>query len=146
MVEEKIANLMIDQHALIEALFFVFKDEAKEKSKDLENCFSDFSWEIKKHFFVEERAIFDYLPWSDPTISATIKQLEGEHVKMISELAKMAEDLTKVSQGEIESFYKLLKGHREMEEKSLYPVLDKKLSKAQKEQIVSHINEIPIIK
>lgn len=140
MVENNILNLMLDQHALIEALFFVFKDDKTEKS------LGDFSWEIRKHFFIEENAIFDFLAWNDPSIAGTIRRLKGEHVEMINMLAKMAYALPKTSVKDLESFYDLLKGHREMEENELYPVLDKRLSDAQKEQVVNRINQVVIRK
>ena len=146
MEENNILSLMVDQHGLIEALFFIFKDEAKEKTERVKNSFSEFSWELRKHFFVEEGVIFDYLPWRDPFISETIERLKDEHIEMLNQLSKMAEDLLKVEDEQIESFYNLLKSHREMEEINLYPALDKRLTVAQKEQVIKKIDEIPFKK
>lgn len=141
-MEEKnsILNLMLDQHALIEALFFVFKDDETERS------LKDFSWEIKKHFFIEEGAIFDFLAWNDSQIAETIKRLKEEHIEMLNMLAKMAYVLPKTSAEDLDKFYEILKGHRETEEEELYPVLDKRLTEGQKEQVVNRINQVLIRK
>lgn len=137
---------MIDQHALLEALFFIFKDNAKQASENCQRALSDLLWETRKHFFVEEEAIFNFLAWNDPLISDIIKELKEEHVQMINSLAKMGYALAETSDKDMESFYNLLKSHRETEEKDLYPVLDKCLTEGQKEQVIARINQVVIKK
>ena len=139
MEKNNILNLMVDQHALLEALFFVFKDDKTE------NSLNEFSWELRKHFFVEEEVIFNFLAWNDSSISDVIKQLKEEHIEMLNLVAKMKENLA-IAEKQTENFYNILKGHREMEEKELYPVLDTRLTDGQKEQIVDRINQVLIKK
>ena len=144
MAENSILSLMVTQHALLEVLFLAAKDEVKNNPERAKSFLSEFSWEIKKHFFVEEGAIFVFSPEQDPEISETIKRLKYEHILMLDKLGKMQDNLSSASDKDLEDFSELLVHHREEEEKTLYPALDQKLSGRQKELIASHINEIPI--
>lgn len=144
MVEDTILNLMISHHALIDALFSLFRDEVKEKSPRARASLAELEWELKKHWFAEENAIFDFLPLKNIEIWKTINHLKDEHLTMLNDLKKFAESLLEIKADEIENFYKLLEDHRATEEKDLYPKLDKELRDEQKAQIISRINEIPI--
>lgn len=143
---DTILNLMINHHALIEAMFASFRDEAKERFPRAGVSLSELRWEIKKHFFTEENAIFDYLPLKSMDVFKTINQLKEQHIAMLIELQNFSDNLARVTEEEVESFYKLLEAHREIEEKNLYPKLDKEIAAEQKKQIIVHINQIPITK
>ena len=90
MAENSILNLMVAHHALIESLFILFRDEAKEKSPRTGASFSEFKWEVKKHFFIEENAIFDFLPLKTMSIYKKIIKLRDEHITMIGYLEKFS--------------------------------------------------------
>lgn len=144
MTEDTILNLMIEHHALLEVLFDLFKAEAKDKSPGTDASLAEFTWEIKKHFFIEENAIFDYLPLKTLEVFKTMNHLRDEHITMLAELKDISEDLPEVKDENLENFHNLLEHHREIEEKELYPKLDKELRDEQKRQIISRINDIPI--
>ena len=144
MAEDSILNLMVAHHALLEAMFFLFRDEAKEKSSRAVSSLYDLTWEMKKHFFAEENAIFDFLPLKSMEIFNIINALKEEHIIMLNDLKKFSDNLARITDDEIENFYQLLENHRKIEEKNLYPRLDKELRDIQKKQIISRINEIPI--
>jgi hemerythrin-like domain-containing protein len=139
---ENILNLMITQHGFLESLFSTFQIEIREGSEKSEASLSEFTWEMKKHFFVEEEIIFNFMSWKEPVIFEIINQLKKEHSIMIEMLVKMSENLKTINGEDTESFFKLLKSHRDIEEKNLYPRLDKSLSGGQKEQIINRINQI----
>jgi len=139
-----ILDIMVAQHGLLEVLFQAFKDEFKENPEAAKKFLSEFSWEIKKHFFIEDQAIFALLPWKDPEISEIVHGLKKEHITMLDKLEKMLENLSDESEEEMQGFLKLMTSHREKEEQKLYPLLDEKLSKAEKNLIISRVNEIPI--
>jgi hemerythrin superfamily protein len=144
MAQDTILNLMVNHHALIETMFVSFRDEAREKFPRAGASLSELSWEMKKHFFAEENAIFDFFPLKSMDIFRIINQLKEEHISMLNYLKKFSDNLARISEEDIEDFYKLLKDHRETEEKKLYPKLDKEMREDQKMQILSRINEIPI--
>lgn len=153
MPEETILHLMLNHHALLWTLFIAFKDDAKENSPKTSASLSEFVWETKKHFFTEENAIFDYLPLKSMDVLETINHLKDEHLKMLSMLEKFSKSLSlgrsqtgeaEIKMEDVDRFHYLLESHREMEEKKLYPKLDKELAVVQRRQIVSRIEEIPM--
>jgi len=137
---------MISHHALLGALFSLFEDEAKEKSPRAGSSLSELAWETKKHFFAEENAIFNLPQIKDMGVFKMVHHLKEEHVMMLDYLKRFADDLPEIKEGDVEKFAGLLEGHREAEEKELYPKLDQELPEDQKKQIVFRINEIPINK
>lgn len=145
-MDDTILNLMISHHALIDALFVGFKDEAKDKSPRTEAALAEFSWELKKHFFAEENAIFDYFPLKTFEVFEVISHLKDEHLMMLIDLKRISDSLPEINERDIENFANLLEHHRQVEEKELYPKLDKDLREEQKKQIIHRIKEIPVIK
>jgi len=139
-----ILDIMVAQHGLLEALFQAFKDEFKENPEAAKKFLSEFSWEIKKHFFIEDQAIFALLPWKDSEILEIVRDLKKEHIIMLDKLEKISENLSDEENNGIENFLKLLTSHREKEEQKLYPLLDEKLSGEEKSLVISRVNEIPI--
>lgn len=142
MKKDKILDIMVAQHALIETLFTAFKDEVREKSDVAKSFFSDLVQEVKKHFFIEEQAIFNLLPWKDLKIAEIVEKLKKEHSLMINMLEKASADL-KANLLESESFSVLMKSHVATEEKELYPLLDEKLTDDEKMHIISRIEQLP---
>jgi hemerythrin-like domain-containing protein len=63
---------------------------------------------------------------------------------MLDKLEIMLENLSDESEKEMQEFLELITVHREKEEQKLYPLLDEKLSEAEKGLIISRVNEIPI--
>jgi hemerythrin superfamily protein len=108
--------------------------------------FAEFSWELKKHFFVEENAIFDFIPMKTFGVFETISHLKDEHLTMLVNLKKFSDNLQEIRQEDIDNFGEMLQHHREEEEKELYPKLDNELGDEQKSQIMARINEIPVTK
>ena len=142
----EISNLMVEHHALIEALLVVFKDSLGKDIKYTENSFDEFMWEFEKHIFIEEKAIFKFCASLESEICKITQNLVKEHDKMLEMLNEVKNDLVTKNQADISKFQELLVSHREIEEKDLYPDLDQMLDKAQKEMIVARINEIPFKK
>lgn len=144
MAENNLSSLMINHHALIGMLFDLFKQEQKEKSQKAGATLSELAWEVKKHFFTEENAIFDYLPLRSMDIFKTMNHLRDEHLIMLNSLKTFSDHFSEITDEQIEEFFNLLEDHREVEEQTLYPKLDKELREEQKGEIISRINEIPI--
>jgi len=144
--KDNILNLMIAHHALLNALFILFRDQAAEKSPKTTVFLSELRWETQKHFFVEEKAIFDFVIMENYGVLATINQLKDEHLTMLNDLKKFEDSLAEATKEDLENFHNLMESHRKIEEGELYPKLDKELPPEQKAQIISRINEIPLTK
>ena len=97
-------------------------------------------------FFVEENAIFDFVKMENFGVLETINHLKDEHITMLLDLKRFSEDFSEITASQIENFHNLSEHHREVEEKELYPKLDKELRSEQKRQIIDRINEIPLQK
>jgi len=141
---DTILSLMISHHALLETLFASFNDEAKAKAPSAEATLSELMWEMKKHFFAEESAIFDLPPMKIMGVWEIIKQLKKEHIIMIESLQGFYDNLKDVKNEEIDGFHDLLERHRKIEELNLYPRLDEGMKEEQRRQIITRINQIPI--
>ena len=132
---------MVSQHALIEALFFVFKNDINGGVEKAKVSLVNFAEEAKKHFSMEEKAIFNFSTWKKVEIAETIKHLEKEHKEMTGIMDKMAVNLPEISSEEIESFYNILIDHRKREEQTLYPEIDKELDEEERNIVIAHINK-----
>lgn len=143
---KEILEIMIGDHALIDVLLLVFKDSLDKEPEVIEKALNEFSWELEKHLFVEEVAIFRFCNSPDSTICKIVQNLIGEHDTMVEMLNEIRNDLAMNKEIDISKFSELLKNHQKIEEKSLYPKIDEELSKEQKDIIISRINEIPLKK
>lgn len=139
---ENILNLMVMQHGMLESLFSVFQLELKNDQEKAKQSLSEFSWELKKHFFIEESVIFNFMAWKESAITTVIDQLKKEHSIMLEMVEKMSNEFPLMAEQNAEPFLKLLQSHRGVEEKNLYPRLDADLSDPQKDQIIKRANQI----
>jgi len=143
MDKNNLLNLMVGHHALLEALFALFDDEIREKSPHAVKSLAELEWEIQKHFFVEENAIFNLPQIKAIKVYDMVLHLKAEHTEMLGYLRKFSENFSEIKSEDIEKLAGLLATHREMEEKELYPKLDKELPEEQKRQAILRINEFP---
>lgn len=144
MDKNKILDIMVAEHALIESLFVAYKDEVIQNPERANIFFAELVWEVKKHFFVEEQAIFNLLPWKDQEISEMVKFLKQDHFVIINILEKVLQKKESLSEVEKDGFTLLMKNHLEVEEKKLYPLLDEKLNTEEKKHIIARINQVPM--
>mgnify|MGYP001590173107 CR=1 FL=1 len=142
---QKISELMISHHALIEVLVAVFKDEAAKDGAGAKESFDKLKWELEKHFFIEENALFGfYIKGVHQEMYELVAELENEH-KMVRKFLKEMEDgVQEKSENNISVLGNVLVKHREKEEQVLYPKMEKDMSALQKETVIKRINEIPI--
>jgi len=139
---QNILDLMVIQHGMLESLFSVFQLELKSDQEKAKKSLAEFSWELKKHFFIEENVIFNFMSWKEPAITTIIDQLKKEHSIMLEMVEKMSNEFPLMAEQNAEPFLKLLQSHRGVEEKNLYPRLDSDLSGAQKDEIIKRASQI----
>jgi hemerythrin superfamily protein len=143
-MKNEITQLMLGHHALIDVLLTAFKDTLAKNPEEAEKLFDEFRWELDKHFFVEERAIFKFCEPPEDEICRLVNKLIKEHDLMLGLMNEMKNALALRRRVDVAGFQKILTEHREAEEKVLYPWVDQKLTAAEKEAIIERINEIPI--
>jgi hemerythrin superfamily protein len=138
-----LTELMVRDHGKIVKLL-----QDVEKSIGMEllstmKVFDTFEWELEKHMFVEEKAIFaSYNPKNVATGYRMLPTLIQQHNELFNKLQVMRKDLQWQRPVKFEEFRQLLLAHKTFEEESLYPKLDQELSVPQKEEIIKKIREI----
>jgi len=143
---DSILNLMVTHHGFLEILLTVFKDNLGKNVEKAAKTLDSFQWELEKHIFSEEKAIFRFCKEENTEICELVKKLEQEHTVMLDMLGDLKNDLVVKAEKDSIEFREFMVRHRKIEEKNLYPRLDQELSAAAKEEIITRINEIPIKK
>jgi hemerythrin superfamily protein len=138
-----ILDLMVKDHAKILKLLNAVEASIRKDFSSLIKSFNTFEWNLEKHIFLEERAIF--ISYHDP------KNIEGytmvpkfleEHIVILDKLSGIRKDILRRGPLDLSQFKILLMNHKNSEEKSLYPKLDEELDEIKKEYIIERINEI----
>ena len=145
-MDETISGLMSKEHARIIKLLYDFETAFQEdfaygfpQSKELFNCFK---WNLEKHFFVEEKAIFEMSEKiSGEGVSDTF-ELMKEHGEMIELMNDIEDGLDENVRADASKLKNLLRKHHIFEDDTFYPSLDDMLSPKQKHELSERIREI----
>jgi len=138
---QSITEIMLKHHIRIIDLLNVINDKAQQKNTALANVLSKFRWELEKHFFLEEKAIFQ-LHYSKNVETNRIKtRLKKEHNNLIKKFDKIEDDLKNKSELDITEFRTQYLKHMNFENKFFYPRLDKELDENRKMMIIERITD-----
>tara|TARA_Y100000310_G_scaffold272746_1_gene287908 strand:+ start:1138 stop:1569 length:432 start_codon:yes stop_codon:yes gene_type:complete len=138
---QQIEKLMLKEHKKLDQLLDnVEKDlEDHEKTK---NNFDCFKWNMEKHFFTEEKVIFDsFVTMSGQQTSDTFNLLE-DHVRIMNIIKIIEKRLNQKIKPRLHYLKQIIQTHRSFEDEDFYPRLDTDLTQEQKKQICSKIMEI----
>lgn len=140
-----ILDLMVKDH---DRLMEYLKDVENNLGRDfgfLSQSFNTFHWNLEKHFFVEERAIFtSYNPDEPDREYNYFSDLMDQHTEILEKIESMRKKLQKRQPFDLNELKRLLVKHKTFEEKSIYPVLDQKLDEGEKGFIIDRIKDIRI--
>ena len=139
-----ILKLMINDHSKIDKLIDDLEKSTDKDYKTMKKNFHRFEWELEKHIFTEEKAIFtDYDPENVREGYKMLPELTKQHNYIINTLNNWRMDVrNKKMPRDVYSFKEFLRKHRLFEEENVYPKLDNALDEDEKKHIVSKINEI----
>jgi len=105
--------------------------------------FDTFEWELEKHIFIEEKAVFSsYKPTNIVEGYKMVPELIQQHNDILNRLRVMRKNLMWQRPIDYDEFKELIMAHKTFEEVSLYPKLDQELDASQKEEIMKKIREI----
>lgn len=105
--------------------------------------FDTFEWELEKHIFIEEKAIFSsYKPTNIIEGYKMVPELIQQHNEILNKLRVMRKNLLWQRPIDYNEFKERLMVHKTFEETELYPKLDQELDVSQKEEIIKRIREI----
>ena len=139
-----ILPIMVKDHNKLENLLTKLEDASKKGYEDMIKVFHKFEWELEKHIFTEEKAIFtSYNPVDISEGYKMLPTLMKQHNIMLNNLNSWREDIKKKRMpSDIYGFREFLIKHRNFEEQEVYPRLDETLDESQKTFIIGRINEI----
>jgi len=138
-----ILDLMVKDH--IRIMKYV-NDVENNLGKDfgfLSESFNTFQWNLEKHFFVEERAIFaSYKPEEPDKKYNYFSDLMNQHTEILKKIESLRKKLQKREPFDLSEIKNLLIKHKTFEEKHVYPILDQEIDDGEKRFIIERINEI----
>jgi hemerythrin superfamily protein len=139
-----IFEFMVEDHCKIEKLINLIEEKKGEGFDSITKTFNKFEWELEKHIFTEEKAIFtSYNPKNTSEGYKMLPELTKQHNFILNKLNNWRKDIrNKRMITDIYSFKVFLIKHKNFEEEKVYPMLDKYLTEEDKIQIQSKINEI----
>jgi ribosomal protein L31E len=144
MSRTSILTIMIKDHSKIVDLIDDLEKKSKKDFESMKKAFNRFEWELEKHIFTEEKAIFtSYNPDDVSQGYKMLPELTKQHNYIINILNNWRDDIRKKRMlTNIYSFKEFLDKHRTFEEEKVYPKLDQYLSEHEKKHIAAKINEI----
>lgn len=143
MSQPSILALMVADHGkIIRLLQDVERSIGRELISTMK-VFDTFEWELEKHIFIEEKAIFfSYSPTNVAEGYKMVPELVQQHGQILNRLRVMRKDLQWQRPVDYDEFTRFITTHKTFEETSLYPKLDQHLDGSQKEEIIRKIREI----
>ncbi len=141
MKNTEIWDLMTKDHLKISNLLEDVSNIDEDDFETVIDKFNKFKWELQKHFFTEERAIFVFYRKPDIEINL-IPDLLWEHDKILNKLDEVEKKLYEKKKIDFSGFKQMLLKHKNNEEEILYPKLDEGLDESKKEIIVSRIKSV----
>ena len=138
-----LTNFMINDHAIMHGLFKAIEKNIERNSKSLMKAIDEFEWKVKKHYFVEEKAIFTaYEPKNTSDGYSMVPKIIKQHDEILKELKIFKTSIKKKKAFDFEKFREMLINHKNFEEANLYPKLEEELPESEKKLIIERINQI----
>ncbi len=143
MKSTEILDVMVKDHnRLMEYLSDVESNQRRD-SDLLRRSFNTFQWNLEKHFFVEERAIFtSYNPNKIIEGYEVFLDLSKQHTKILEKVESLRSKLQDKNPFDVTDLKQMLVKHKTFEEKKVYPVLDQEIDEGEKRFIIERINEM----
>ncbi len=140
----EILPLMVKDHCKIEKLLDEFEENADKDHTSAFSSFNKLEWELEKHIFIEEKAIFTAYSPKDVVEGYTmLPELTKQHNVLLNKLSNMRRDVhRRTKPTDLYGFKEFLIKHRTFEEQEVYPEMDKNLDAENKKIIFDKINEI----
>jgi len=136
---KKIPEIMKMHHYHLEGILNRFV-KSRNEYEVFPMVFNKFKWELEKHFFIEEKAIFTLI-YSDDTESNEMKDdLLRQHRTILKDLKSIEEGLNSNLDTDLSEFKQSLIKHRDFEDESFYPILEQELDEERKKEIRDRIS------
>ncbi|MEM4258588.1 MAG: hemerythrin domain-containing protein [Candidatus Thermoplasmatota archaeon] len=138
-----ILEYMVRDHGKLIKLLTDIEKNLNNDIVHLMRIFDTFEWNLEKHLFTEEKAIFtSYSPVNITKGYAMVPELIKEHNQILNQTRLLRKNLIAKKRTDFEGFKELLTKHKNFEEEHLYPRLDQELDDTQKKLILDRLEEI----
>lgn len=140
-MEDSIHKTMLKEHKKILGVVDMLEREIDDYEKTLAN-FNKLRWNLKKHFFVEEHAIFDMFINIYGEETAQIFNLLQDHSRITGLMNEIEWKLKRKIRPSVRMLKEILAEHKRLENKNFYPKLDERFEDAKKLELLKRIREI----
>ena len=138
-----ILELMVADHAKLLKLMGDVERNLGSEVTEILRVFNTFAWELEKHMFTEEKAIFtSSAPLNIYQGYPSVPELMKQHTQLSEYLGAMRKAVMWQQPPPFGELKELLLSHKTFEEVSLYPHLDQDLDEKQKTEIISRIRQM----
>lgn len=136
-----IADILSKDHEKIDKLLTDFREDTRGPSA--KKKFEKLRWELEKHLFMEERAIFTFLRHEDNEDFAAIPELKKDHDMILEKMDSIEEGLRKKQNltEDVTDLCNILIKHKSFEDDKIYPKLDAELNDKQKKEILERLKD-----
>jgi hypothetical protein len=136
---------MVKDHNRLMKYLKDVKNNLKSDFEVLLKKFNTFEWNLEKHFFVEERAIFTaYNPEYIEDGHKLFTNLSKQHTNILEKVESLRKRLQMGKSIDVSDLETMLLKHKKYEEKNIYPVLDVEISEGEKRFMIERINDVKI--
>jgi|GEM_PF-664056 len=143
---QTISEIMVRDHDKIINLLIDFEKSIVQDKKTMMKAFNEFVWELEKHLFTEEKAIFiSYEPKDETEGYAMVPRLMSEHDEIFDRIKTMKKSIKKNKDFDFTGFRELLKKHKYFEDETVYPLFDQELDETTKKMIIKRIVEVKLM-
>jgi hemerythrin superfamily protein len=133
-----------DHHRLMNYLKKV-EDTLEDDHQKLKDAFDRFRWNVEKHFFVEERAIFTFFnPDKIHEGYHVFSNLSKQHTAILQKIDALEKKVQQEASIDVHEIKDLLMNHKKYEERQVYPTLDEEIAEGEKRFMVERIQEIQL--
>jgi len=138
---ESIARLMKEEHNKLNGLLNNFILEFKRDNVKAGMELEKFKWALEKHFFIEERAVYELFQSIKGEEVSEIFDMMKDHGEITSLLKEIETDLRNEVKDKSEVLRSLIMKHEHYEDDYFYPLLDEDLNENQRRLIIEKIKK-----
>ena len=141
-MNKKISDLMLEEHERLEKFLNNFTESLDNDFNKAKDAFNILKWNLEKHMFVEEKAIFSLFEKITGEDSNDTFQIMQEHQKEEEMIKNIENKLNNNEKPEVSEFVEFLKNHILAENEFFYPKLDSLLNNQQRQELAERVEEI----
>lgn len=137
----RIADVMRQEHIRLANMLGDLITNITKGSKDSFKKFIQLKWNVEKHFFIEEKAIFEAYSDKVEVDNKEIRLIE-EHKQMIEMILNAKKMMEQGKVPDFTEFQKFMLKHQKIEDEHFYTGLENNLTEDEKAEILDKTREI----